>query len=174
MQSWNSSKRWKILKILKDLLIQIKDIEDNIKNIRSKKSELKRFFSFHTLFHATLLQQMEYLKESIQERAKHKREYDRRVNDRKMQLKEGKVGSSNAFDAGLAGSESKETESEKHVTCSRSGNDTHVEDADIKSVNDNKPMAEVQLIAQHNVLANEQQHSIQSEPIYDTHLLKKG
>ncbi|GKG43465.1 hypothetical protein Tco_0480149, partial [Tanacetum coccineum] len=56
-------------------------------------------------FSDTLIQHMESLKESILERAKHKREYDRRVNDRKMQLKEGKVG----FDAGLAVSESKET-----------------------------------------------------------------
>ncbi|GJW73405.1 reverse transcriptase domain-containing protein [Tanacetum coccineum] len=55
----------------------------------------------------------------------------------------------------------------------RSGNDTHAEDVDIKPVNDNEPMAEVQLTAQHNVLANEQQHSMQSKPIYDTHLLEK-
>nr|GEW24015.1 hypothetical protein [Tanacetum cinerariifolium] len=34
-------------------------------------------------------------------------------------------------------------------------------------------MVEVQLTAQNNVLANEQQHSMQSEPIYDTYLLEK-
>nr|GEW47370.1 hypothetical protein [Tanacetum cinerariifolium] len=34
-------------------------------------------------------------------------------------------------------------------------------------------MAEVQSTAQNNVLANEQQHCVQSKPIYDTHLLKK-
>ncbi|GJR16717.1 hypothetical protein Tco_0965244 [Tanacetum coccineum] len=34
-------------------------------------------------------------------------------------------------------------------------------------------MAEVQLTAQHNVLANEQQHTGQSESIYDTYLLEK-
>ncbi|GJS21028.1 hypothetical protein Tco_0449660 [Tanacetum coccineum] len=34
-------------------------------------------------------------------------------------------------------------------------------------------MAEVQLTAAQNVLANEQQHSDQSEPIYDIHLLEK-
>ncbi|GKC38778.1 hypothetical protein Tco_1051162 [Tanacetum coccineum] len=59
------------------------------------------------------------------------------------------------------------TESEKHVTSSRSGNDTHAEDADIKPVNDKEPFDEVYLTAQHNVLANEQQHSVQSEPSYD-------
>ncbi|GJT38936.1 integrase, catalytic region, zinc finger, CCHC-type containing protein [Tanacetum coccineum] len=35
------------------------------------------------------------------------------------------------------------TESEKHDICSRSGNDTHAEDVDIKPVNDKEPMAEV-------------------------------
>ncbi|GKA99755.1 putative reverse transcriptase domain-containing protein, partial [Tanacetum coccineum] len=37
----------------------------------------------------------------------------------------------------------------------------------------NCPLAEVQLTVQHDTLANEQQHSVQSEPIYDTHLLEK-
>ncbi|GKA98732.1 hypothetical protein Tco_0826669, partial [Tanacetum coccineum] len=54
-----------------------------------------------------------------------------------------------------------------------SGNGTHAEDVDIKPVNDKEPMVEVQLSAQHNVLANEQQHSIRSEPIYDTYLFEK-
>ncbi|GJX58814.1 hypothetical protein Tco_0290204 [Tanacetum coccineum] len=53
------------------------------------------------------------------------------------------------------------------------GNDiTHAMDADIRP-NDQVPFADVQLTAQHNVLANEQQHFVQSEPIYDTHLLEK-
>ncbi|GJZ07022.1 hypothetical protein Tco_0540815, partial [Tanacetum coccineum] len=43
----------------------------------------------------------------------------------------------------------------------------------IKPVNDQVPFAEVQLTAQHNVPANEQQHIEQSEPIYDTYLLEK-
>ncbi|GJZ34306.1 hypothetical protein Tco_0580123 [Tanacetum coccineum] len=124
-------------------------------------------------FRATLIQHMESVKKSIDARAQHKREYDRRVNDRVMQSKEGKVDSSKALDAGLVITKSNVTESERHVSSSRSGNDTHVEDADINSVNDKEPMAEVQLTAQHNVLANVQQHSVQSEPIYDTHLLEK-
>ncbi|GKG33371.1 hypothetical protein Tco_0433530, partial [Tanacetum coccineum] len=44
-------------------------------------------------------------------------------------------------------------------------------DADIGLVNDEEPFAEVQLTALHNILANEQQHTEQSEPSYDTHLL---
>ncbi|GKA62046.1 hypothetical protein Tco_0761565 [Tanacetum coccineum] len=37
-----------------------------------------------------------------------------------------------------------------------------------------KQRTNVQLTAQHNVLANEQQHTEQSEPNYDTYLLEKG
>ncbi|GJU51659.1 retrovirus-related pol polyprotein from transposon TNT 1-94, partial [Tanacetum coccineum] len=65
------------------------------------------------------------------------------------------------------------TKSDKHDTSNRSWNcTTHAVNTDIKSVNDQEPSAEVQLTAQHNVLANEQQHIVQSEPIYDTYLLE--
>ncbi|GKB06897.1 hypothetical protein Tco_0835130 [Tanacetum coccineum] len=139
---------------------------------------IRKYFIAYTktdvpLFHDKLIQHMESLRESIQERAKHKREYDRRMNDRMMQSKEGNADSSKALDAGLVVTESNETESERHVSSSRSGKDTHAEDADINSVNDKQPMAEVQLTAEHNILANEQQHYEQSESIYDTYLLEK-
>ncbi|GJU86527.1 hypothetical protein Tco_1294073 [Tanacetum coccineum] len=96
-----------------------------------------------------------------------------RVNDRVMQSKDGKVDSSKALDAGLVVTESNETESERHVSSSRFGKDTHAEDADINSVTNKQPLAKVQLTVQHDTLANEQQHFMQSEPIYDTHLLEK-
>ncbi|GJR81716.1 hypothetical protein Tco_0152501 [Tanacetum coccineum] len=115
---------------------------------------------------------MESVKKTIDERAQHKRENNRRVNDRVMQSKEGKVDSRTALIC-LVVTESNETESERHVSSSRSGKDTHAEDADINSVNDKQPLAEVQLTVQHDTLANEQQHSVQSEPIYDTHMLEK-
>ncbi|GJX19785.1 hypothetical protein Tco_0222462 [Tanacetum coccineum] len=115
---------------------------------------------------------MESLRESIQEKAKHKREYDRRMNDRMMQSKEGNADSSKALDAGLVITKSNETESERHVSSSRSRKDTYAEDADINSVNDKQPIAEVQLTVKHNILANEQQHYEQSESIYDTYLLE--
>ncbi|GKD62035.1 putative mitochondrial protein [Tanacetum coccineum] len=70
--------------------------------------------------------------------------------------KEGNVDFSKALDEGLVVTESNETESERHVSSSRSRKDTHAEDEDINSVNDKQPMAEVQLIAEHNILANEQ------------------
>ncbi|GJY50169.1 hypothetical protein Tco_0440125 [Tanacetum coccineum] len=79
-----------------------------------------------------------------------------------------------ALDDGSVITESSWTKSDKHDTSSRSGNYiTHAVDADIRPVNDQVPFAKVQLTAQHNVLANEQHHSEQSKPIYDTYLLEK-
>nr|GEY52915.1 hypothetical protein [Tanacetum cinerariifolium] len=90
-----------------------------------------------------------------------------------MQSKERKDNSSNALDADLVVTKSNETESERHVLSRKSRNDTHTSDADINSVNDKQPMAEVQLSAEHNILANEQHHSEKSESVYDTYLLEK-
>ncbi|GJR15596.1 hypothetical protein Tco_0798248 [Tanacetum coccineum] len=137
-----------------------------------------RFFLEYTRtevrqFRDTLIQHMESVKKSIDKRAKHKREYDSRVNVRQMQSKEGKVDSGKIMDADLVIIKSSGTKLEKQDTSSRSRNDKHAKDADINPVNVKQPMAEVQLTAQHNALANEQQHSVQSEPIYDTHLLEK-
>nr|GEY08018.1 hypothetical protein [Tanacetum cinerariifolium] len=87
--------------------------------------------------------------------------------------KERKDNSSKALDVGLVVTESNETESKRHVLSSKSGNNTHTGDVDINSVNDKQPMAEVQLSAEYNILANEQHHSEQSESVYDTHLLEK-
>nr|GEU31871.1 hypothetical protein [Tanacetum cinerariifolium] len=139
---------------------------------------IRKYFIAYTktdvpLFHATLIHHMESLRKSILERAKHKREYDSRMNERQTQSKEEKFDSSKALDADLVVTERSGTESEKHDTSSRSRNDTHAEDANIKLVNDKEPRAEVQLTYEHNILANKQQHSVQSEPIYDIYLLKK-
>ncbi|GKE88886.1 hypothetical protein Tco_1566361, partial [Tanacetum coccineum] len=63
-----------------------------------------------------------------------------KAKDRCMTL-EGKVDSSEALDVSLVVTECSETKSEKHVTSSRSGNDTHVADAKMKPMNDKEPMA---------------------------------
>nr|GEW72388.1 hypothetical protein [Tanacetum cinerariifolium] len=91
-----------------------------------------------------------------------------------MQMHASKVDSSKALDVDLIVMESNGTEFGKHDTSSSSRNYlTHVVDADIRPLNDQMPFVEVQLTAQHNVLANEQHHTEQSEPIYDTYLLEK-
>ncbi|GKE45006.1 hypothetical protein Tco_1472290 [Tanacetum coccineum] len=96
------------------------------------------------------------------------------MNERQMQSKESKVVSSKALDASLVVIECGGTKSDEHITSSSLGTYiTHAVDADIIPVNDQVPFAKVQLTAQHNVLANEQQHTEQSERIYDTYLLEK-
>ncbi|GJW04925.1 hypothetical protein Tco_1563781 [Tanacetum coccineum] len=125
-------------------------------------------------FRETLLLHMGNVKKSLAERTRHKRQYDRRMNERQMQSRESKVVSSKALDASLVVTECSGTKSDEHITSSSSRTYiTHAVDADIRLVNDQVPFAEVQLTAQHNVLANEHQHTEQSEPIYDTYLLEK-
>ncbi|GJW89082.1 hypothetical protein Tco_0164422 [Tanacetum coccineum] len=106
---------------------------------------------------------MDYVKKSIEKRALHKMEYDSRVNERLMQTTEEKVDSSKALDASLVIIESNGTESQKQDTSSRSGNDAHVDDADIRPIDNEEPMAEVQTTADDNVSATGQQHTEQPE-----------
>ncbi|GKA24229.1 hypothetical protein Tco_0710262 [Tanacetum coccineum] len=91
----------------------------------------------------TLIQHMESVKKLIDARAHHKREYESRVNERQMQTIEEKVDMSNALDASLVDTESSGTESKEHDTSSKSGNDAHADDADIRPIYDEEPMAEL-------------------------------
>ncbi|GJW37095.1 hypothetical protein Tco_0060015 [Tanacetum coccineum] len=75
-----------------------------------------------------------------------------------LNMQEGKVDTCKALDAGLVITERSGTESGKQDTSSRSQNDTNAVNADIRSVYDKEPMAEVQLTTKHNVLANGKQH----------------
>ncbi|GJT09606.1 hypothetical protein Tco_0856648 [Tanacetum coccineum] len=100
-------------------------------------------------FRETLLLHMGNVKKSVAETTRHKKQYNRRMKERQMQSRKSKVVSSKALDASLVVTEY------------------------IRPVNDQVPSVEVHLIAQHNVLANEQQHTDQSEPSYDTYLLEK-
>ncbi|GJV24521.1 hypothetical protein Tco_1377216 [Tanacetum coccineum] len=73
--------------------------------------------------------------------AQHKMEYERRVNERQIQTTEEKTDTSNALDALDASSviiESNRTESKEQDTSSRSGNDAHVDDADIRPIYNRK------------------------------------
>ncbi|GJW00783.1 hypothetical protein Tco_1556034 [Tanacetum coccineum] len=88
---------------------------------------------------------------SINKRALHKREYDNKVNERQMQTIEEKVDTSKPLDDRLVNTKSNGIESGKQDTSSNLGND-----ADIKPVYDEVPMAEVQLTAKINVLATGQ------------------
>nr|GEX63924.1 hypothetical protein [Tanacetum cinerariifolium] len=124
-------------------------------------------------FRETLLLHMGNVKKSLAERTRHKRQYDIRMKERHMQSRESKVVLSKVLDASLVVTECSGIKSDEYITSSSLGTYiTHVVDADISLVNDQVPSVEVHLNAQHNVLANEQQHTDQSELIYDTHLLE--
>ncbi|GJT29803.1 hypothetical protein Tco_0910078, partial [Tanacetum coccineum] len=117
-------------------------------------------------FRDTLIQHMESVKKSIGERAQHKMEYESRVNERQIQTTEEKTDTSNALDALDASSviiESNGTESKEQDTSSRSGNDAHVDDADIRPIYDEEPKAEVQITTNNNVSAKGYQHTEQPE-----------
>ncbi|GKD64029.1 hypothetical protein Tco_1306137 [Tanacetum coccineum] len=90
-------------------------------------------------FRDTLIQHMESVKKLIDERAKHKQEYNSSVNERQMHTTEDKVDSSKALDASLVDTESSGTALKEQDTSSRSGNDAHVDDADIRPIYDEEP-----------------------------------
>ncbi|GJT31109.1 hypothetical protein Tco_0911384 [Tanacetum coccineum] len=66
-------------------------------------------------FRETLVQFMEYVKKSIDERALHKREHDRRVNERQTQTTMEKVDTSKELDASSVIIESNGTESQTMI-----------------------------------------------------------
>ncbi|GKB37536.1 hypothetical protein Tco_0882478, partial [Tanacetum coccineum] len=101
---------------------------------------------------------------SLNKAIPHEHEIDKsfKLQSKDVQMQEGKVDM-----------ESSGTMSDEQDTSSRSRNDADTEDAVIRPVNDQVPLVEVQLTTPHNVLVNEQHHSVQSEPSYDTHLLEK-
>nr|GFA54934.1 hypothetical protein [Tanacetum cinerariifolium] len=112
-------------------------------------------------FRDTLIQHMESVKKSIDEKEHHM--YDSRVNKRHMQTTEEKVDTSKALDASLVDTESSVTESVEQDTSSRSGNDADVDDADIIPIYDEEPMVEVHTTAEINIFATRQQHTEQPE-----------
>ncbi|GKB46847.1 hypothetical protein Tco_0897600 [Tanacetum coccineum] len=103
--------------------------------------------------------------EVVAERTRHKRQYERRVNKRQMQTQESKIDTGKALDADLVDTESIRTDSTVQDDNSRSGNDTYADDADIRPIYDEEPMAEVQLTAECNIFAIGQQHTEQPEII---------
>nr|GEY34955.1 retrovirus-related Pol polyprotein from transposon TNT 1-94 [Tanacetum cinerariifolium] len=82
---------------------------------------------------------MEFIQASIQERAKHNRDYDRRMNDKMMHSKEGKVDLSKSLNAGLVITKGSRTDSDKQDTNSTSRNDTDALDVDIRLKSNKEP-----------------------------------
>nr|GEX40941.1 hypothetical protein [Tanacetum cinerariifolium] len=84
-----------------------------------------------------------------------------------MQTQESTIDMGKAVHADLVVTESNGTESTVQVDNSKSGNDTDADDAIIKPIYDEEPMAKVQLIAESNIFAIGQQHTEQPEIIND-------
>nr|GEZ96613.1 hypothetical protein [Tanacetum cinerariifolium] len=80
-----------------------------------------------------------------------------------MQITEEMVDTSKALDASSVDKESSRTESKEQYTRSRSGNDTHDDDGDIRPIYDEEPMAKVQTTAKIDVFAIGQHHTKQPE-----------
>nr|GEW03805.1 hypothetical protein [Tanacetum cinerariifolium] len=114
-------------------------------------------------FRDTLIQDMKYVKNSIDERAQQKREYDSWVNERQMKTTEEKVDTSKALDASVVDKENNGIELKEQDTSSSSGNDAHDDDVDIRPIYDEKSMVEVQTTTEINVFAIGQQHTEQPE-----------
>nr|GFB54774.1 hypothetical protein [Tanacetum cinerariifolium] len=108
---------------------------------------------------------MSNVKKSVAERTHHQRQYERRVNKRHIQTEESKIDTGKAIDADLVVTESSGKESEVQNDNSMSGNDTDVDDADIRPIYDEEPMAEVELTVECNIFAIGQQHTEQPEII---------
>ncbi|GJS75352.1 hypothetical protein Tco_0725233 [Tanacetum coccineum] len=96
-------------------------------------------------FRETLVQFMEYVKKSIDERELHKRKHDSRVNERQTQTTMEKVDTSKELDDSSVIIKSNGTKSQEQDTSSRSGNDAHVDDVDIRPIYDEEPKAEERL-----------------------------
>nr|GEU47180.1 hypothetical protein [Tanacetum cinerariifolium] len=123
-------------------------------------------------FHNTLIQHMEYVNNLIDERAQHKQEYYRWMNERQMQITEEKVDTSKALDASLVDTKSSGTESKEQHTSSRSGNDVHADDADIRPIYDEEPMAkEIYFLAvkpHHVITSSESRNSSKNMPRFSS------
>ncbi|GJT12053.1 hypothetical protein Tco_0859095 [Tanacetum coccineum] len=80
-----------------------------------------------------------------------------------IQTTKGKVDTGKAVDASLVNTESIGTESKEQDTSSRSGNDAHADDADIRPIYDEEPMVEVQTTVEINIFATGQQYTEKRE-----------
>nr|GEV89841.1 retrovirus-related Pol polyprotein from transposon TNT 1-94 [Tanacetum cinerariifolium] len=108
---------------------------------------------------------MSNVKESVAERTCHQRQFERRVNKRQMQTLETKIDTGKALDVDLVVTESSMTESEVQDESNKSGNDTDVNDTNIRPIYNEEPMADVQLTAECNIFAIGQQHTEQPKII---------
>nr|GEV96181.1 hypothetical protein [Tanacetum cinerariifolium] len=145
------------------MFLNVEQLEKQLDKEDFQEIESMAAFNAILEFRDTLIQHFESVKKSIDERVQLKREYDSWVNERQMQTTEEKVDTSQALDARSIDTESSRTESKEQDTSSRSRIDAHADDADIRPIYDEEPMAEVQTTAEIDVFAIGQHHTKQPE-----------
>ncbi|GJZ49704.1 hypothetical protein Tco_0603894 [Tanacetum coccineum] len=148
----------------KTSLTELRTMFDNTFN-SDLRPHLQNYTAFETIFvKDTIIGDMDFIKNQMTDKYFFEYtgiEYDRRVNKRQMQTQESKINKGKALDADLVVTESSGTESEVQDESSMSGNDIDTDDADIRHIYDEEPMAEVQLTAECNIFAIGQQHTEQ-------------
>nr|GFA42235.1 hypothetical protein [Tanacetum cinerariifolium] len=106
----------------KDTLSSCSNSEaQQMQQIQDKAKRVPCYFIQYTQqaipkFHDILIQHLEFVKKSIDERVQLKREYDSWVNERQMQITEEMVDTSKALDASSVDKESSRTESKEQDT----------------------------------------------------------
>nr|GEW29306.1 hypothetical protein [Tanacetum cinerariifolium] len=120
-------------------------------------------------FRDTLIQHLESVKKSIDERVQLKREDESWVNERQMQTTEEKVDTSKALDASSVDTKSSRTESTQHDTSSRSGNDAHDDGTDIRPIYDEEPMDKLRKSTGNSVNTKFAKSSILGKPTSQPH-----
>ncbi|GJX87369.1 hypothetical protein Tco_0339383 [Tanacetum coccineum] len=124
------------------MLLNVDQLQKQLDKDEFQENESMAAFWVVKYFRYTLLQHMGNVKKLVAETKRHQRQYDRRVNKRQFQ-----------------------TQEKVHDDSSRSGNDTDVDDADIRLIYDEEPMAEVHLTAKCNIFAIGNQNTKQPKII---------
>nr|GEW18485.1 hypothetical protein [Tanacetum cinerariifolium] len=122
------------------MFLNLEQLEKQLDKVDFQEIGSMAAFNAIPKFRDTLIQHLESVKKSIDERVQPKREYDSWVNERQMQTTEENVDTSKALDASLVDTES-----------------------NIRPIYDEEPMAKVQTTFEINVFAIEQQHTKQPE-----------
>nr|GEY90708.1 hypothetical protein [Tanacetum cinerariifolium] len=147
----------------RQLHLHLKLLSNNDLKITRTESGFKRAFT--TLFGQnveTFTGKM-FLNMDQLEKQLNKEEFQEIGSMAEFKTTEEKVDTFKALDASLVDTKSSVTESKDQDTSSRSGNDAHVDDADIIPIYDEEPMAEVHTNAGINIFTTRQQYTEQPE-----------
>ncbi|GJU72564.1 hypothetical protein Tco_1263969 [Tanacetum coccineum] len=147
------------------MLLNVDQLQKHLDKDEFKEDGSMAAFWVVKHFRDTILQHLSNVKKYVDERTRHQRQYERRVNKRHMQTQESKIDMGKVVDNGLVVMKSNGTELEVQDDNNRSGNDIDVDDADIRPIYDEEPMAEVQLTAEYNIFAIGKQHTKQPKII---------